>query len=279
MKKSSIIILSVSVGIFLICGALIYAHIRASSKISSESKDQQGYITKGNKVYYRTTMDISNGTDGYYTEVNDAEMKDADAKSFIMLDPYWAKDKTNLFYMGQTVMPEKDTRAADISSFSLIEGINGIGKDSHAVYIASPHEAGWTYKVIGDADPATFVFVQNGSYAKDKNNVYYLDLPFEVRKIEGALGSSFVVLDQCAAVEVSRAYYAWDSKSVIAGDKVLPAADRNTFKIVASFDNGPDGMYVAGTYAVDKNHVYKNCGEITKGNPATCSSNNLKACE
>lgn len=279
MKKTFLPTVFISVAIFLICGAGIYTYTHRASTSSPEVKGQQGYIIKKDIVYYRTTMDISNGADRYYTEVNDAEIKDADARSLVILDPYWAKDKSNLFYTGQIVTPEKDTPVADLASFTLLEGLQGMGKDNHAVYVASPHEAGWTYKAIPEADPATFTLVENGSYAKDKNNAYYLDFPFEVKKIEGALGSSFVVLGQCAAVEVSRAYYAWDSKSVIAGDKVLFGADRDTFKIVASFDNGPDGMYVAGTYAVDKNHVYKNCGEITKGNPSMCSSNNLKACE
>lgn len=240
---------------------------------------EQGYIVKGNKVYYRTTMDVSDGNDGYHTVVNDNEMKEADAKTFSLIDPNWAKDKGNLFYMGQTVRPLSSTSSIDFSSFTIIKDIQGLGKDNHVVYLAFPNGEGWFYKVIPEADPATFASVQGGPYAKDKKNVYYLDLPFEVRKIEGADGSTFAVLGQCAAVEVSRAYYAWDAKSVIGGDKIISGADRDTFKIAANFDNGPDGMYVAGTYAVDKNHVYKNCGEITKGNPATCSSNNLKACE
>ncbi|MBI3260130.1 MAG: DKNYY domain-containing protein [Ignavibacteriae bacterium] len=280
MRRKFLIISLIIVAVLLVCGAGVYTYTYLKKNSSTQAKDEQGYVIKEGKVYYRTTMDVSDGADGYHTIVNDQELKGVNAKTFTMLDPYWAKDVANLYYMGQTVVAQKDTAPIDLSTFSLIQGVNGIGRDTHFVYLASPNQDGWVYKIVAKADPATFAFVEGGHYAKDKKNLYYLDLPFDIKKIEGADGPSFVVLGQCAAVEVSRAYYGWDAKSVIAGDKVLQGIDRDSFRIVASYDNGADGMYVAGSYAVDKNHVYKNCGEIVPtGNPKTCSSNNLKACE
>jgi hypothetical protein len=271
--------LSISIGILIVLVGGAFALTRYyKAPLAPESP--QSYVIKEGKVYYRTLMDVSDGAQGYQTIVNDSEVKGAEAKTFTALDSYWGKDKTNVFYSGQMVLPEEGTPHADISSFTMIESSGGIGKDNRAVYVVFPTESVWKYKLIQDADPATFALVQGGPYAKDKKYVYYLDLPFDVRKIEGADGSSFAVLGQCAAVEVSRAYYGVDAKSVIAGDKILAGADRNTFRIVANYDNGPEGMYVAGTYSVDKNHVYKNCGVIVPtGDPNMCSSGNLKACE
>lgn len=255
---------------------VIYAFMRAPHKPSLQPKDPQSYVIYNNKVFYRTVMQVNEGPE----VVDDFELKDADIKSFIKLDPYWAKDNDTVFYMGQNVYPKTGTPVADISSITLVEGSVGLFKDSQAVYFVSPYQDKWFYSLVADADPTSFTLLDRFPYAKDKNFVYYLSLPDEVKKIVDVDGPSFSVLGQCAAVEVSRAYYAWDAKSVIVGDKKLEAADRDTFKIVANFDNGPDGMYVAGAYAVDKNNVYKNCGDIVPGgNPKTCSANNLKECE
>lgn len=271
------IILTVGIVILILLGGVYIMKHQSSNPQEPES--QQAYVIKKGIVYYRTIVGINDGAGGYSTKVDDYEMKGVDAKTFTAFDLFWAKDKKNIFYMEQMVLPEEGTAPVDTSSFTMIEDSGGVGKDTRGVYIASQNESGWTYRLIPEVDPATFTFVSGKPYAKDAKNVYYLDLPFEVRKIEGADASSFAVLGQCAAVEVYRAYYAWDANSVIAGDKIIEGADRNTFSIVASYDNGYDGMYFAGTYAVDKNRVYKNCGEITQGNPATCSAHNLKECE
>ena len=277
MKYRPSLLTIIATCILLFFGIVLGAHVVSRYTTPTQVEPEQGYIIKGNKVYYRTVMQVGeNGTDQIY----DSEMKDAEAKAFVMLDVYWAKDEDTLFYMGQTVVPEINTTLIDLPSFGLIEKTSGLGKDKNAVYIVSPNQTGWSYKAIPEADPATFTMVEGFPYATDTKNAYYLDLPFEVKKIEGADGQTFAVLGQCAAVEVSRAYYAWDAKSIIAGDKLLAGADRNTFKIVAGFDSGPDGMYVAGTYSVDKNRVYKNCGEIVPtGNPDMCGPMDIKQCE
>ena len=259
----------------LLGGIYICKHYYTSPKAP---QDSQIYVVKGGKVYYRSGTVTQQGNEGFKA-VDDFEMKDADAKTFVTLDYSWAKDKNNLFYLGQLVLPKEGTQPADLSSFTFVDTSGRIGKDNRAVYTVLTYQEKWVYAAIPEADPATFAFVENGPYAKDKKNVYYLDLPFGVKKIEGVDGSTFTVLGECAVVEVSRAYYAWDARSVIAGDKILKGADRATFKIVAGFNSGPDGMYMAGTYSVDKNHVYKNCGETTKGNPTTCAPGDLKACE
>ncbi len=226
MKRYSPLFVLLLVSMLILCATGIYVYMRTQT-ISSQPQDVQDYVLKGNKVYYRTIMQVGeNGSDQVY----DSEMKDADTQTFIAIDPYWAKDNDSLFYMGQLVTPQEGSPSIDLPSFTLVQKSNGLGKDVRAVYVVSPNQSGWMYKAISEADPATFILVEGGPYAKDKNNVYYLDLPFEVRKIEGAEGSSFVVLGQCAAVEVSRAYYGWDNKSVVAGDKILPGVDRNTFK-------------------------------------------------
>lgn len=276
MTKKTTLILIVALVVLLI-GIYTYKHHHTSPKVP---QDPQSYIVKGGKVYYRTVMQVNEGPD----VVSDYEMKGADAKTFTILDYSWAKDKDTVFYSGQPALP-KNTSPIDALSFTTIKDYPGLVKDKHAVYMisstyTSPNDGGWFYELIPDADPVTFEVLGRYPYAKDKKNVYYINLPNEIKKINGVDASTFAVLGECAVVEVSRAYYAWDAKSVIAGNAILKGVDRDTFKIVAGFNSGPDSMYMAGTYSVDKNHVYKNCGEvIPTGNPATCSPGNLKECE
>lgn len=242
-------------------GAYALGRHQATSSQIPLSESQEGYFVEGDTVYYRDV---------------DAEVRGADAPTFVSLDEYWGKDKTNLFYLGKILNPTEGTPPADMASLTPLN--LELARDSRAVYEISYNSTNdsYGYKVVPEADPVTFEVLED-AYARDKAHAYYVGTD-GVRKIEGADGSTFTVLSRCAAAEKSVAYYAADAKSVIAGDTILPEIDRDTFYTVAEIIN-PDGMFVLSTYSVDKNRVYKGCGEVTQGNPQTCSFSNLKECE
>lgn len=240
----------------------------------SASDTEGGHLIKDGRVYYRTYE-----WSGDSLQPEDQEVKDADAHSFTSINSYWGRDKNNLFYFEEVVRPAEGTSQADLASFVFLDKSSSLGKDNRAVYIItpSPDKEKWVYKVIPGADASTFETIELGPYAKDKLHAYFIDYD-GVRKIEGVDGSTFTVLSECAAVEKSTGYYAADANSIIVGDQVMPEINRDTFRVEVTY-NTAEGMYAMSSYAVDKNRVYKGCGEVTQGNPQTCSFFNLKECE
>ena len=106
-------------------------------------------------------------------------IKDADPKTFEMLDHEYARDKNNVFYNTWLV------EGADSKSFESIG--HGYGKDANHVYVGPD--------VIEGADPQTFeVFYM--PYAKDKNFVYFNGKQMskdEYRKIFGLSSTSPII--------------------------------------------------------------------------------------
>ncbi len=69
----------------------------------------------------------------------------------------------------------------------------------------------------------------------------------------------------CGGFEKYKSYYSVNSNSVYVGDgfgsSSLPLIDAPSFKYLGYYlDTG--GMYRGSAYALDKNHVYKECGEV-----------------
>ena len=279
MKKYTIIIIAL---ILIITGAAWFGitHLFTSQKIIS------GYVVKNDKVYYDTVMQISRTST--QQKISELEVVGADAKTFIILADGWGKDINNVYYVGFTVKPESSSiPPINLPTFTATRSLYGpIGKDKNGVYtiafvysIDGSGNADWEYQLLEGADSSTFLVMDELPYAKDKTNVYYLARAYGVRKIAGADGTTFKILGVCASAGSESSYYATDAHSVIAYDHILLGSNLSTFKIVGTYGNVINLNSYSGTtttyYAVDKNHVYKNCGEIVPNvSPEQCNTDN-----
>jgi hypothetical protein len=203
---------------------------------------------------------------------------DADPQIFVAEDNVWGKDKENIFNQGQIVVHLDGTTTPIIDTATFETVGNVFIRDKQGVYQVQNHY----YWLIPGVDPKSFVFV-NRQYVKDTNAVYFLQYTgtkYEVLPIAGLDPSTFHVIGTCGGAESYRTYAATDTHTVLAGDTPIKGADAATFRIVSEYDKNPDGFPMTGSYAVDKNHVYKDCTQVVAGaDPAQCTAGNLKGCK
>jgi hypothetical protein len=103
--------------------------------------------------------------------------------------------------------------------------------ESDGVYYKDWNEArGSGKRLLEDADPETFVVLENDNYGKDEKLVFY-----QGKKVTGADAPSFVPLDDIYAKDRLRGYYSGDS---------IEFSDGTTFKIIDSY------------YSEDKNDIF-----------------------
>lgn len=239
------------------------------------------YVIKDGKVYWDEYMQVQWDDNKIHDQVNEWEMKEADAKTFTAIGGDWGKDAKNVFYQGMRAVSASPTPTADVRTLAAVPESYFI-KDARAVYfpVYSSRIEGWAYTVFAGADPATFEKFKDVPYAKDKNHVYFLDIYDDNQPIAGLDPATFRVIGECGWGETYHYYAVADSRSVYAVDKIVPGADPATFQIVGLVDNNPGGLSSGTGYAKDKNHAYKGCTKIVPGvNPAQCTAENLKGCE
>jgi len=191
----------------------------------------QYYYLDENSVYGVISYD-----NGYMLK----KIIEADRGTFeVLKDGYFAKDKNNVYYQGQTL------KGADPDTFKIVSLL--YAKDVKKVYCQGKEFIGidpLTFQIIGtrdwhvakdinnvvfrcekisSADSASFVFVES-FYFKDKNNIYFVASD-RASIIEGADPFSF-------STYKSNADYSRDKNFVYLDNKKINGADPNTFTIL-----------------------------------------------
>ena len=155
---------------------------------------------------------ISNDKVFYEVEI----IPDADAGSFISLSEYWGKDKQTAYFRTKPV--------------------KGAGADSRLIgkyHLISNDKVFHYTDTIPGTDAGSFILL-SGDWVKDKNAVYYKDIP-----VENADPASF------EAIELGvRDYFGFDKNHFFEKNKILMKIDGSSFRHVKDF------VYV------DNNYVY-----------------------
>ena len=237
-------------------------HVYSLSQIIPDADPKTFTILSGRSEFDQCSGYAQDGKHIYY--FYDALPVFADIKSFSVLERFFAKDSSHVYFGG---VPIDD---ADVATFSLLKDPKGEGtlysKDKSHVYVSSPQSR--ETKVVENADPSSFMILvsltvpclpekhdcNNGNFpfgivlAKDENSVFgaFGDV------ISEADSTTFEVLKD-PADEFS--IYSKDNKHIYAGNlnintKIL-LADYSTFNVLSQ------------TEAQDKNHTYFE-GEIVK---------------
>jgi len=300
-----IIWIALAVIILLACGT--YFVIRQSNdsgvtsnlSTSADVNVGAGYFIRDGKIFYYTVSQYVTGV-GTSTraQVNESEVVGADPSTFSVLQipgPVEAKDAKNLYAQGAAVtLTGPAASTVDVSTLDNVAP--GIIKDRSAVYTFNGVDVG-NYEVaaVPAADTATFTVLADpkyglaSPYAKDKNAAYFLSGGYNpditVTKIPGIDPTTLKVIGGCAypaqpSGPYAHGYNAVDATHVLAGSNIVPLADPSTFMIVGEIPATCDGLGCNPTvYAVDKNHVYKDCSEVVKdATPAQCTVD-IKKCD
>lgn len=167
-------------------------------------------------------------------------LRDADVKSFQVLDYSWGKDKKRVYYMG------KPFEGADAGTFRIFA--NGVfAHDKNHVYQNSAYIDSKTpgLEIIPNIDANTFTVLHaerlsfGNLYVKDKNAVFYNmgDWGKGLVKIERADVTTFHVLGTCFSAHGLSGSYAKDKNHVYCGETILADADTNSFEYVGKLDH------------------------------------------
>lgn len=297
---ATLIVLSV---VAVVCWIVVYRptqmQFTSGLPTSADVTIGSGYFLSGGKIYYYTVS--TSGPTPADWKANPTEVVGADPVTFsILKDPHYtnrwesggyeAKDANHLYSQSEALsLVGPDASKIDLQTLSKVAP--GVLKDKNAVYTIN----GSTVTEVQSADPATFVALADptygsaSTYAKDKNAVYFLEGGYNpdlsATAIPGIDPNTFKVIGICASPAgpsgpYGGKYNAIDATHVFAGKDIVSRANPSTFKIIGLVDKNPDGMSSTGSYAVDKNHVYKDCGIIVPNvSPAQCTADNLKGCE
>lgn len=141
----------------------------------------------------------------------------------------------------------KKIENADPKSFEVLN--KHISKDKDSIFIM--------FNSITGVDHDTFSVYGESNYAKDKDNIYFIDwkdLSEPVKIIKDADRNSFEFVQE----KISTAdYYAKDKNKVFLNERVLKDVDPNTLKFIDEF------------YYKDKDHVFVFDNRIKDADPET----------
>lgn len=276
----------------LVCGFAVWK-LYSSSQDDAAAMHIAHYAVKNGKVYWEEYLGVGEnawrlneieiaGADSATFEIVPLQKgvdleADADPTMFAAITNAWGKDKEHIFLEGQEVQRlGSTTPAIDTATFETLGDV--FVRDQQGVYEVQ----NYYYWLIPGVDAQSFIVI-NRQYAKDAHVVYFLHdtgTKYEVLPIAGLDPSTFHVIGVCGSAENYHTYAAADAHTVLAGDAPIEGADAATFRIVGEYDQNPGGFPMTGSYAVDKNHVYKDCTQIIAGaDPAECTKDNLKGCE
>lgn len=154
-----IIFLAIFVIYLLIAAALAFYVNNPSTHNASaiESQKSNQYYMKDSKVVYVR--------DGNFFQIGETAIEGADPLSFEVIDHSYAKDSNNIYYNGKLVSGVSPHPVLTVKA-----GLNISGFDSG--YLISGDKVLSHGEVITDADPETFLYLQD-LYAVDAHNLYY----------------------------------------------------------------------------------------------------------
>ena len=239
----------------------------------ADTQETPCYWTDGKRIYYRyspiekanlETFVYFNGffaKDDKHCYIVGRPLKGANPKTFEMLNECYATDYQSVWTSGGRFEPE------DISTFEVCdEGIHrtdrdretswefsdgirrvvrvefpyGYAKDNKQVYYEDYHGK---IKILAKANPANFISMNDGDFAKDDTYVFYGKTPLP--KANPATWR-----------KISH-FYSKDDKRVYYQNKLIKEVDYNTFEVVLL--TSPEGYKLP--YGKDKNQYYNS------GNP------------
>ena len=162
-------------------------------------------------------------------------LEDADPKTFRALSEDYSADSRHVWYRENKIEgANPQTFVAPEKANSLDISIN-LAHDDHDYYSQN--------NPLHVADMGSFWHI-DGSWAVDRQNVYYIGL-------EAEIGKDIVPIGDYSTFRVLNHLYAADAKYVYYKNKVVEGADPKTFVVL---DGGND-------YGQDKNRVYyQDCG-------------------
>ena len=187
--------------------------------------------------------------DANYVYYRDKIIPNADPKTFQYIAGIYLKDKQHIFAYSCLNEMEGNYSCinmldrSDSATFVVLN--NGYAKDSKEVYYGE--------KVVKDADPSTFVVIDEpfDRFARDSSHVFFYG-----NLIKDADPYTFIAITESS-------YYAKDKSHVwmFGGTPVLlPVADPTTFKVL-------DGLY-----AKDNSNVYRGSEIVKNADPRTFST-------
>lgn len=234
------------------------------------------YWTNGKLVFYRDTpvKRANPETFVYYNSlfakddnrcyIAGRELKRADPSRFEVLNECYATDRRTVWTTGDSFEP------ADADNFEVCDagvflmdygndncrefddGIKrtvrsiipaGYAKDGRQVYYKNLHSE---VEILPEADPATFISMNDGNFAKDGNHVFY-----EKNILPKADPATWQKLQH---------FYSKDDKSVYHAYWLVPEADCGSFEVVLL--TSPEGWELP--YGKDKNRYYRYGEAITE---------------
>ena len=250
----------------------LYRLVETFDENNSELKSVKAVAVKNPKVDFKT-FEIFDEWPNYFHDKNNVyyenklyqiplkKIKEADRKSFILLNSEFSKDNKNVYYYGNKI---KDLNSEEFEFLgnSFIKDLDIVYflKNKDKAYVLKTEIGKETYEIVPlNVDTKTFKYsnadaytnglttAESNGYLQDKNGVYYFDMnklnKFSsdniFSKIEGADIHSFIQL---------MFGYAKDRNKVYFEGKELKGADVKSFKIIIS--NGK-------VLVKDKNKIYK----------------------
>ncbi len=205
----------------------------------------------------------------------DKILRDADVKTFQVLDYSWGKDKNYVYLKGDLL------EGVDATTFQIFAN-GGFAHDKNHVYqVAYVDSKTPGLEIIPNIDADTFTLLHAerlssaNVYVKDKNAVFF-DMGNGLVKMEGADPATFHVLGSCFAAHGMSGSYAKDKNHVYCGEQILADADNNSFKYVGELDyEDPTGgpLFIAK----DKRCVWHRHGKVLDPqgkcvSPSNCTS-------
>lgn len=169
----------------------------------------------------------------------DKILRDADVKTFQVLDRSWGKDNKHIYYMGKLI------EGADAATFRIFAN-GAYAHDKNHVYQISADIDLKTrgLEIIPNIDANTFAVLHaerlssGNVYVKDKDAVFYDmgDWGKGLAKMEDADPATFRVLGTCFSKHGLSGSYAKDKNHVYCGETILSDADNNSFEYVGKLD-------------------------------------------
>jgi len=235
----------------------------------ADTQETPCYWTDGKRIYYRyspiekANLDTFVYFNGFFAKddkhcyIVGRPLKGANPKTFEMLNECYATDYQSVWTSGGRFEPE------DISTFEVCdEGIHridgdeetswefsdgirrvvrvefpyGYAKDSKQVYYEDYHGK---IKILAKANPATFISMNDGDFAKDDTYVFYGKTPLP--KANPATWR-----------KISH-FYSKDDKRIYYQNKLIKEVDYDTFEVVLL--TSPEGYKLP--YGKDKNQYYE----------------------
>jgi len=193
----------------------------------ADTQETPCYWTDGKRIYYR------------YSPIEKANFE-----TFVYFNGFFAKDDKHCYIVGRplkganpkTFEMLNECYATDYQSVWTSGG--RFAKDSKQVYYEDYHGK---IKILAKANPATFISMNDGDFAKDDTYVFY--------------GKTPLLKANPATWRKISHFYSKDDKQIYYLNKLIKEADYDTFEVVVL--TSPEGYKLP--YGKDKNQYY-NCG-------------------